>query len=52
MKAWLAEGTVTEIQLMSPDGLHMADQGYARLAAEVAREVMADAGIEVKAALH
>jgi acyl-CoA thioesterase I len=56
MKAWLAEGTVTEMQLMSPDGLHMADQGYARLAAAVAQEVMADAGlksgIEVKAALH
>jgi lysophospholipase L1-like esterase len=56
MKAWLADGTVTEAQLMSPDGLHMADQGYARLAAEVAREVMADAGfksgIEVKAVFH
>jgi acyl-CoA thioesterase I len=56
MKAWLAEGTLTEAQLMSPDGLHMGDQGYSRLAAEVAREIMADAGlkpgIEAKAALH
>jgi acyl-CoA thioesterase I len=56
MKAWLAEGTLTETQLMSPDGLHMADQGYARLAADVAQEVMADAGLkpgsEVKDAQH
>jgi lysophospholipase L1-like esterase len=56
MKAWLAEGALTEAQLMSPDGLHMADQGYARLAAEVAREIMADAGLtsgnETKAAMR
>jgi acyl-CoA thioesterase I len=56
MKAWLAEGTLTEAQLMSPDGLHMGDQGYFRLATEVAQEIMADAGlkpgIEAKAALH
>ena len=56
MKAWLVEGTLTETQLMSPDGLHMADKGYARLAAEVAREVMADAGLKsgfaAKAALY
>lgn len=37
---WLADGTVTEAQLMAPDGLHMADEGYRRLAAEVARELM------------
>jgi lysophospholipase L1-like esterase len=56
MKAWLAEGALTETQLMSPDGLHMGDQGYARLAAEVAWEIMADAGlksgIETTAAFH
>jgi acyl-CoA thioesterase I len=40
---WLAEGTVTEAQLMAPDGLHMADEGYERLAAEVARELVAEA---------
>jgi lysophospholipase L1-like esterase len=28
---------------MAPDGLHMANAGYARLAAEVARELVADA---------
>ena len=50
---WLAEGRVTEAQLMAPDGLHMADEGYERLAAEVARELLAAAGrqpIVVKAA--
>jgi lysophospholipase L1-like esterase len=41
---WLAGGKVTEAQLMAPDGLHMADAGYERLAAEVAREVLAEAG--------
>jgi len=41
---WLADGTVTEAQLMAPDGLHMADLGYEKLAAEVAREVLAEAG--------
>jgi acyl-CoA thioesterase I len=34
---------VTEAQLMAPDGLHMADEGYERLAAEVARELVAEA---------
>ncbi|HVJ51151.1 MAG TPA: GDSL-type esterase/lipase family protein [Aliidongia sp.] len=41
---WLADGKVTEAQLMAPDGLHMADAGYERLAAEVAYELLADAG--------
>lgn len=43
IKSWLAGGDVTEAQLMAADGLHMADEGYARLAAEVARELVADA---------
>jgi len=46
---WLADGTVTEAQLMAPDGLHMADEGYARLAAEVARELVEDTKPESKA---
>jgi len=46
---WLADGTVTEAQLMAPDGLHMADEGYARLAAEVARELIDDAKPQIKA---
>jgi acyl-CoA thioesterase I len=48
IKGWLAEAKVTEAQLMAPDGLHMADEGYARLAAEVAREIIADTGITAK----
>jgi len=40
IKSWLASGKVTEAQLMAADGLHMADEGYARLAADVAREVL------------
>lgn len=47
---WLADGTVTEAQLMAPDGLHMADEGYARLAAEVARELLDDAKAKPPAA--
>ena len=43
MHRWLAEGKVTETQLMAGDGLHMADAGYEQLAAEVARELLADA---------
>lgn len=50
IKAWLAGGKITEAELMAPDGLHMADAGYARLAAEVARELIADAGIEPRPA--
>ena len=41
IRRWLADGTVTEAQLMAPDGLHMADAGYERLAAAVARDLLA-----------
>ena len=44
IRRWLASGKVSEAQLMAPDGLHMADAGYERLAAEVAREILAEAG--------
>jgi acyl-CoA thioesterase I len=43
IRHWLADGTVTEAQLMAPDGLHMADEGYRRLAIEVARELLDEA---------
>jgi len=49
MRSWLASGKVTEAQLMAPDGLHMADEGYARLAAEIARELVGDAHLLVSA---
>jgi lysophospholipase L1-like esterase len=41
MRAWLDRGLVTRAELMSTDGLHMADAGYALLGAEVAREIVA-----------
>jgi acyl-CoA thioesterase-1 len=40
---WLGDGSATEAQLMAPDGLHMADAGYERLAAEVASELLDEA---------
>jgi acyl-CoA thioesterase I len=46
---WLADGTVTEAQLMAPDGLHMADAGYERLAAELARSLLREATVPTKA---
>jgi acyl-CoA thioesterase-1 len=41
MRGWLDKGLVTPAALMSGDGLHMADAGYAMLAIEVAHEIMA-----------
>lgn len=43
MRAWLDRGMITHAALMSGDGLHMADAGYAMLASEVAREIRAAA---------
>ena len=43
MRAWLDRGLITRAALMSGDGLHMADAGYAMLATEVAREICAAA---------
>ncbi len=48
IKSWLAAGNVTEADLMAPDGLHMSDEGYARLAAEVASELVADARLSAQ----
>jgi len=42
MQDWLARHMLTETQLLSPDGLHMADGGYALLAKAVARAILAD----------
>jgi lysophospholipase L1-like esterase len=44
MRAWLANGQLTSDQMLSADGLHMTDGGYALLAREVSREILADAG--------
>jgi acyl-CoA thioesterase I len=40
MRAWLADGALTSAQMLSPDGLHMADGGYAKLAEVVATEIL------------
>jgi lysophospholipase L1-like esterase len=44
MQRWLASGRLTSAQLLAPDGLHMADGGYAALAKAVARTVLIGAG--------
>ena len=44
MRRWLAAGTIPAASLLAPDGLHMADGGYAALAREVAREITQDIG--------
>ena len=42
MQLWLERKQLTEAQMLSPDGLHMADGGYALLAKEIAREILRD----------
>jgi lysophospholipase L1-like esterase len=51
MQHWLAAGTIPATSLMAPDGLHMADGGYAALAREVAREIAQDIGASAPAVL-
>jgi acyl-CoA thioesterase-1 len=41
MHLWLASGQLTPSQLLYSDGLHMTDGGYALLAAEVGKEILA-----------
>jgi acyl-CoA thioesterase-1 len=40
MQAWLNEHVLTEQQMLSPDGLHMADAGYAKLAEAVGQDIL------------
>ena len=40
MHAWLRQGLLTQHQMLSSDGLHMTDGGYALLARSVAPEVL------------
>jgi acyl-CoA thioesterase-1 len=40
MREWLASGVLTPTQMLSPDGLHMADGGYAKLAEAVAADIL------------
>ncbi|MFI4980176.1 MAG: SGNH/GDSL hydrolase family protein [Nevskiales bacterium] len=40
MRRWLADRLVTPAQMFAPDGLHMADGGYAALAHAVAADIL------------
>jgi acyl-CoA thioesterase I len=40
MQSWLTAGVLTRAQMLSPDGLHMADGGYAKLADAVTTEIL------------
>ena len=40
MQAWLDQHVLTETQMLSPDGLHMADAGYAKLAQVVGQDIL------------
>lgn len=39
MRGWIKSRLMTQAEMMSPDGLHMGDKGYAALARSVADEV-------------
>jgi acyl-CoA thioesterase-1 len=41
MHEWLADGRLTPAQMLFHDGLHMTDGGYALLATEVGKEILA-----------
>jgi acyl-CoA thioesterase-1 len=42
MRSWLADGVLTPAEMLSPDGLHMADGGYAKLADAIAADILRD----------
>jgi len=42
MDRWVRDGELTKDQLLSADGLHMADAGYTRLAQAVATEILSE----------
>lgn len=39
MRGWLANGVLTPAQMLAPDGLHMTDGGYAKLADAIAEDI-------------
>ena len=45
MHKWIADGRMTRAQMLAPDGLHMADVGYAQLARDIAPEVLKAASL-------
>jgi lysophospholipase L1-like esterase len=40
MRKWVAENRLSSSQLLSGDGFHMTDAGYAMLAREIASEIL------------
>lgn len=56
MRRWLSSGVLTQAQMLSPDGLHMADGGYALLAEAIAEDIRRATGplprIAMDAPLH
>jgi len=45
MRAWAAQGLLTPTQMIGPDGLHMTDAGYDRLARAATAQLLANAGL-------
>ena len=54
MRAWLATKELTADDMLSPDGLHMADGGYAKLAGVIAADILrrANPPLVARAARH
>jgi lysophospholipase L1-like esterase len=49
MRAWVAKGLLTPTQMIGPDGLHMTDAGYDRLAKAATAEILVSAGLPEEA---
>ena len=45
MRAWAAQGLLSPTQMIGPDGLHMTDAGYDRLARAATAQLLASAGL-------
>lgn len=45
MRAWAAKGLLSPQQMIGPDGLHMTDAGYDRLAKAAMTEILVSAGL-------
>lgn len=45
MRAWAAQGLLTPTQMIGPDGLHMTDAGYDRLAQAATAQILVNAGL-------
>lgn len=45
MQTWVAKGLLTPTQMIGPDGLHMTDAGYDRLAKAASVQILTQAGL-------